>query len=230
MAVPPKVDPPIDPRVDPKRGGSSRGDLAWRSPAAWMVLLLTFVVGLSVDLSTKSWAFATVAGTPVDLPVGALLDDPHYRLPWHEGVRAVPPDLLDFHLVLNQGAVFGLGQQRRTAFIILTLVAIGAGLAVFGFWTGRRAVWSHVAIGLVLAGGVGNLHDRVLYGAVRDFLHLFPRRDLPFGWRWPGGSTEWFPWVFNVADMLLLAGMAILLVQAWRADRAERRAAALAAS
>lgn len=216
--------------ADPRGEGSSPRDLAWRSPRAWLVLLVTVALGLAADLSTKSWAFANVAEAPVDLPIGALLDDPHYRLPWHEGVRAIPPDLLDFHLVLNQGAVFGLGQQRRTVFIILTVVAIGAGLAVFGFWTGRRAIGSHVAIGLVLAGGVGNLHDRVLYGAVRDFLHLFPRRDLPFGWRWPGGSAEWFPWVFNVADMLLLAGMAILLVQAWRADRAERRVAAIASS
>ena len=39
------------------------------------------------------------------------------------------------------------------------------------------------------------------FGAVRDFLYMFPRRNLPFNLHWPGGSAEIFPWVFNVADM-----------------------------
>lgn len=198
-------------------------DRAWRSPLAWIVLLGTFAAGLGFDLWTKYWSFEHVAGEPVVLAPGQLVDDPDFRLPWHPGVRVVEPDLLDFHLVLNQGAVFGLGQQRRTAFIGLTVVAVGAGLAVFARWTGRRAHLSHLAIGLILAGGVGNLYDRVVYGAVRDFLHLFPRRDLPFGLHWPGGSSEIFPWVFNIADVLLLAGMGLLLIQAARADLAERR-------
>jgi lipoprotein signal peptidase len=42
---------------------------------------------------------------------------------------------------------------------------------------------------------------------------MLPRWELPFGWRWPGNSSgEVFPWVFNVADVLLLAGMGILLI------------------
>lgn len=196
---------------------------AWRSPLAWTLLLLAFTLGIAADLSTKSWSFRTVAGSPVDLPPGALIDDPHYRLPWHEGVRAVPPDLLDFHLVLNQGAVFGIGQRQRGVFIALTAVAIAVGIGVFALWTDRRAWLSHLAIGMILAGGVGNLYDRITYGAVRDFLHMFPRRNLPFGWSWPGGSREVFPWVFNIADVLLLAGMSLLLIVAWRTDAAARR-------
>jgi lipoprotein signal peptidase len=68
--------------------------------------------------------------------------------------------------------------------------------------------------------------DRVSVGAVRDFLHLFPRRELPFGLSWPGGSDEWFPWVFNVADMELIAGMLLLM---YAVHRNERRAAKAAA-
>jgi signal peptidase II len=196
---------------------------AWRSPLAWLVLLVTFTSGFGFDLWTKYWSFEHVAGEPVSLVPGQLVDDPDYRLPWHPGVQVLQPDLLDFHLVLNQGAVFGIGQQRRTAFIGLTVLAIAAGLAVFARWTDRSAHLSHVAIGLILAGGIGNLYDRVVYGAVRDFLHLFPRRDLPFGLHWPGGSSEIFPWVFNVADVLLLVGMGLLMIQAARADHADRR-------
>ena len=77
---------------------------------------------------------------------------------------------------------------------------------------------AHVGIGLVLAGGIGNLYDRLAFGAVRDFLFMTPRWHLPFSLHWPGGSTELFPWIFNVADMMLLAGMAILLLNAQRQD------------
>jgi lipoprotein signal peptidase len=47
---------------------------------------------------------------------------------------------------------------------------------------------------------------------------MTPRWHLPWSLRWPGGSDELFPWVFNVADMLLLAGMAILLLTANRPE------------
>jgi signal peptidase II len=85
---------------------------------------------------------------------------------------------------------------------------------------------SHVGLALVLAGGIGNMVDRVSVGAVRDFLHLFPRRELPFGLRWPGGSDEWFPWVFNVADMELIAGMCLLMLAVHLSDRRAARAKA----
>jgi signal peptidase II len=148
-----------------------------------------------------------------------------YPLPRHEGVRVLPFDLLDFHLVLNHGAVFGIGQRRRMVFVLFTLVAIGVALAVFARWSRASQRWVHVGLGLILAGGIGNLYDRVRYGAVRDFLHMFPRWELPFGWRWPGNSSgEVFPWVFNVADMLLLAGMGILLVWMNRTERKDSAA------
>jgi signal peptidase II len=103
-------------------------------------------------------------------------------------------------------------------FIGFTIVAVSAALWIFGWWTDARNRVAHVGIGLVLAGGIGNLYDRLAYGAVRDFLFLAPRWHLPFGWHWPGGSAELFPWIFNGADMMLLAGMAVLLLNAHRRD------------
>lgn len=181
-----------------------------------MLLVAITTAGLVLDLSTKAWAFRTVAGEPVELPYDEIAGNPSYRLPWHQGVCALPGDLLDFRLVLNHGAVFGLGQQRRPVFIAFTVVAVVAAVGVFGWWTTQRARWAHVGIALVLAGGLGNLYDRLAFGAVRDFLHMTPRWNLPFGLRWPGGSGELFPWVFNVADVLLLTGMALLLFTANR--------------
>jgi signal peptidase II len=189
---------------------------AWQCAGCWVLLVAITLSGLTMDLATKAWAFRTVAGQPVELPYDEIAGNPSYRLPWHQGVRALPGDLLDFRLVLNHGAVFGLGQQRRPVFIAFTAVAVVAAVGVFGWWTTRRARWAHVGIALVLAGGLGNLYDRLAFGAVRDFLHMTPRWNLPFGLRWPGGSGELFPWVFNVADVLLLTGMALLLFTANR--------------
>lgn len=198
---------------------------AWRSPSAWATLLVVFGLGLVVDLATKSWAFRTVAGKPVELLRDEVAGNPGYRLPWHEGIRVIPGDLLDFRLVLNHGAVFGIGQNRRVVFVLFTIVAIAVALFVFARWTKASAHAAHVAIALILAGGVGNLYDRFRFGAVRDFLHMLPRWELPFGWKWPGNATsEVFPWIFNVADMMLLGGMGLLLIIIQLHDRAQRRA------
>ncbi len=197
---------------------------ARRSGRAWTLLVTVLVLGLVLDLASKDWAFRTVAGDPVELSYEPVVEG-SFTIPWHPGVQAIAPDLLDFRLVLNRGAVFGIGQGRRFAFVAFTMIAIGVAIAVFGWWTRSRSWIAHLAIGLILAGGLGNLYDRVAVGAVRDFLHMLPRRELPMGISWPGGSTEVFPWVFNVADVELLAGMALLLIHVQLADRKERRQA-----
>lgn len=198
---------------------------AWKSPAAWATLLGTFAVAAAADLWTKDWAFRTVAGEPVELEYAQVAGNTGFAIPWHPGKVAVGWDILDFHLVLNHGAVFGIGQGRGAVFIAFTVLAVCTALWVFGRHTGARSRLSHVGLALVLSGGIGNMYDRVTVGAVRDFLHLFPRRELPFGLHWPGGSNEWFPWVFNVADMELIAGMLLLMAAIHLSERRAARAA-----
>ena len=202
--------------------------LAWRSPRAWAVLLVGFVIALGADLWSKDWAFRTVADAPVVLEYEQVASNPRYQLPWHTGVRVIEPDILDFRLVLNHGAVFGIGQGRGPLFVIFTVVAVLTALLVFGRYTTSRGWVSHLGIALVLAGGIGNMYDRVTVGAVRDFLHLFPRRELPWNIHWPGGSDEWFPWVFNLADTELIAGMLLLMLAIHLNDRRAAKAAAAA--
>ncbi len=202
---------------------------AWRSAAAWLTLLGVFAIGLAIDLASKSWAFREVAGRPVVLTYEQA-SLPSYRPPAHEPVHAIPGDLLDFSLVVNHGAVFGIGQNRRGVFVAFTIGAVAVAIWVFGWWTGRSSHMAHVGIGLVLAGGIGNLYDRLVYGAVRDFLHMLPRWKLPFDWSWPGGNSEVFPWVFNLADVQLLAGMGLLLLAVRASERAAKRSAVPTAS
>lgn len=195
---------------------------ARRSVAAWLILLTVVVIGLTADLVSKKWAFVNVTEEPVVLVYEEIIDGVN-PIPWHEGVVVISPDLLDFRLVLNRGAVFGIGQGRRVEFVLFTAIAITVAIAVFGWWTRSRAHLAHVAIGLILAGGLGNLYDRVSIGAVRDFLHMLPRWELPLGISWPGGTTEVFPWVFNIADVELLVGMGLLLIHVHLSDRQARQ-------
>ena len=195
----------------------------WASARCWAVLLVVVAIGLTADLWTKSWAFETVAGQPVVVSRHALLDNPDYNpIPFHEGVVLVPGRMLNLHLVLNSGAVFGIGSEQRAFFIIFTVLAVMIAIYIFGWQTRCKSILAHIGIGLVLAGALGNLWDRLALGRVRDFLHLFPDRHLPFGLNWFGGGSEVFPWVFNIADVLLLAGMAVLLVHLHFSDQQDR--------
>ncbi|MCH8259484.1 MAG: signal peptidase II, partial [Planctomycetes bacterium] len=81
---------------------------------------------------------------------------------------------------------------------------------------------------LILAGAIGNLYDRVMFGMVRDMLWLFPGVKLPFGLTWPGGgSDELYPWVFNIADASLLVGLGILMLGMYREDKKSAKKKAL---
>jgi signal peptidase II len=186
-------------------------------------------LGLIADLGSKAWAFYTVADEPVRLDRRVLLANPDFNVPHHEGVRALPFGLLDLQLVINHGAVFGIGANRRYFFIAFTIGALLAGLFVFGRFTAGNQHLAHVAIGLILAGGIGNLYDRIVFGVVRDFLHMLPDWRLPFNQTWPGGSPEMFPWVFNLADVMLLTGMALLILHMHRLERQHKKSASVAA-
>ncbi|XVJ60507.1 MAG: signal peptidase II [Tepidisphaera sp.] len=195
----------------------------YRSPRAWVVLILVLVIGLAADLGSKYWAFNTLAPYPIQIDREAVLAGRHDALiPSHEPT-VVLPSVLEFKLVLNVGAVFGAGAGKRPLFIGVTIFAVVFGLFLFGWWTSPRDRWAHVGIGLLLAGGLGNLYDRVLYACVRDFIHPFPGVRLPFGWRYPSNEDQLWPYVSNVADKWLLIGIAILLVHAWRMGGQEER-------
>ena len=52
---------------------------------------------------------------------------------------------------------------------------------------------------------------------------MLPGYKLPFGWSWPGGSREIFPWVFNTADVMLLLGIGSLMLHIIRAEKRRKR-------
>lgn len=180
---------------------------AGRDRRSLIVFITSAVVVLAVDLVVKALSFEHVAGQPVVVtPENA--NDPHL-IPPHDAIALVPK-ALSLKLTINHGAVFGLGAGGRMFFIGVTFVAIAVIVTIF--WrSDRRQRIIHVALAMILAGALGNLYDRIVHGAVRDMLYIFPGVKLPFGLSWPGGSDEVYPWIFNVADAGLVVGVILML-------------------
>ncbi|MCM5572250.1 signal peptidase II [Burkholderiaceae bacterium FT117] len=112
----------------------------------------------------------------------------------------VIPGFFDFTLVYNRGAAFsflaGAGGWQRWFF-----TGIGIAAAVFIVWMlarhGSQRLFAF-ALSLILAGAIGNVIDRVWQGKVTDFVLLYWR-----DWHWPA---------FNVADMAITFGAALLIL------------------
>jgi signal peptidase II len=192
-----------------------------------LVFLLTAMAGLLTDLVSKDIAFRTIAEAPVVVERDRVIREWQERralgrlVPTHKAVVVVP-NLLEFSLVLNPGAVFGIGAGQRWFFVAFTIGALGLAVWMFGMWTRPEDAFAHAAIGLLVAGGIGNLYDRLLYACVRDFIHPVPGVTLPRGWEMPlvGGREVW-PYVSNLADLWLLIGIGMLMWYLWRAGRRE---------
>jgi signal peptidase II len=202
------------PKTNPTSVPETPHHVTWRSPRAWAVLLLFAALGLLTDLGSKSLAFERITGAPVVLRREQVLavSNPSALIPPHAPVVVVPR-LLEFTLVANPGAVFGVGAGKRLVFVGFTFVALAFGLLLFARWTHPGDRPAHAAVGLLIAGGIGNLYDRIVYGCVRDFIHPLPGVVLPGGWEFPWGGREVWPYVSNLADLWLIFAIAILLIR-----------------
>lgn len=119
----------------------------------------------------------------------------------HRGAVKVTP-FFDLVLAWNPGISFGWLQNDSQLAQIALLVVKAVAVIVLAIWMARsRTVLATVALGLIIGGAIGNAIDRLAYGAVVDFA-LFHVRI--------GGNTfNWY--VFNLADVAIVAGVAALL-------------------
>jgi len=203
-------------------------------PKAWVLFGVVVVALLAADLGLKAWSFANITPTPLIVTVGddgplvyrpgnageperVLLERTHPDFPASavpNDSRTLVPGVLDLHLTLNTGAVFGIGQGQRWLFIVVSVLATGVILVLVWRSPADARVY-HVALGMILSGALGNLYDRMNFAAVRDMLHLFP-------------TTDWYPWIFNLADVALVVGVAIVLLHSFLEGRAEKKVVAAA--
>lgn len=151
-------------------------------------MILIAVIGLAIDQGTKYLVEANMALYDMIAPIPAI--EPIFRL---------------FH-VPNTGAAFGLFQGGSLPLTILASV-VGVGILVYNFVLEPNNRLFRISLGLILAGTLGNLIDRLRIGHVTDF--------LDFGW-WP---------VFNMADVFIVSGAVIMGVLAFQEAREEQRQA-----
>ncbi len=167
----------------------------------YLVFFALAVLGCLLDLSTKSWIFGRL-GMPIP-------GQPNTWWMWE--------DVFGLQTSLNQGALFGIGQGAVSFFCIMSVIAAIA-ILCWLFVAGAARDWLvTVASGLICAGILGNLYDRLgLHGlrwtfanpplnqmgepvyAVRDWILV-----MIGSWPWP---------TFNLADSVLVAGAGLIII------------------
>jgi signal peptidase II len=114
---------------------------------------------------------------------------------WHSEVVT---SFLDLVLTCNSGVSFGLFNRAGLNALIFSVLAALV-VVVLAVWLTRvRSNFLAVAIGLIIGGAIGNVVDRLRFGAVVDFLYFHAG-----SWYWPA---------FNLADSAICLGVAAILL------------------
>ena len=125
----------------------------------WAIFVAAAVIGLTLDLGTKTWAFAQES-----------LWHPYAHIPVVEG-------WFDIALSKNPGAAWGLLAGRHTFFLIISVAAFLA-ITYFVHTAPKTSKLGPIVLGLVLAGVSGNFYDRCAEGVVRasalDWTIVYP--------------------------------------------------------
>ena len=106
--------------------------------------------------------------------------------------------VLNFTYVENTGGAYGIGSNNILIFIIINIIILGI---LMKFAISKREeidTISLIAISLIIAGGMGNLIDRVARGYVVDFVDINPVLKYP---------------VFNIADIFVVTGCIVITIE-----------------
>ncbi|MGE3819627.1 MAG: signal peptidase II [Isosphaeraceae bacterium] len=156
----------------------------------WLLFWSIALGGMAFDLTTKALIFDRVGEPPA---------------------RAVTviPNVLELQTSYNRGALWGLGRELPHSSLFFAGLSIVAALAIC-YWLFVRGAAADgrltVALGLIMAGALGNCYDRLFLGHVRDFVHFHID---PIGFDCA---------IFNFADNMLVAGAVILMLLALRPE------------
>jgi signal peptidase II len=147
------------------------------TPARWATFTVIAVTVVVADQLTKSWVTS-------NLEKGS-------------GV-SVLGNWLNVVYGENSGILFGMVPQSATAFAIVSLVVIAL-IVVYHQKAGRGIVMT-VATSLLLGGAIGNLIDRLHYGAVVDWIDM--------------GIGSWRFWTYNIADAAITTSLLLIFAAA----------------
>jgi signal peptidase II len=156
----------------------------------WVIAL----TGMSFDLATKSYIFSWLG--------------PQYQRP----PVSIIKNVLELQTSHNTGALWGFMRGVPHSSLIFAGLSIIAAVGIcywlflLGAARDRRLT---MALGLIMAGALGNCYDRLVFGYVRDFVHL---KIEPIGFDCA---------IFNFADNMLVIGAISLVLLALRPDTTE---------
>jgi signal peptidase II len=156
----------------------------------WVLFWTIALGGASFDLVTK-WIVFSKVGPPPSRPVSII------------------PKILELHTSENTGALWGFGAGLPYSSQIFAGLSVIAAFVICYWLFYLRAATSAVltvALGLIMAGALGNCFDRVVFGHVRDFVH-FHVDAIGFDCA-----------IFNFADNMLIAGALTLVLFALRPE------------
>jgi signal peptidase II len=156
----------------------------------WILFWSIALGGAGFDLVTKTLVFARI-GPPPSPPISLVAN------------------VLELHTSYNSGALWGFGRGLPHSSLIFAALSVAAGVAICYYLFVKRAASDArltAALGLIMAGALGNCFDRLMFGHVRDFVH-FHVDAIGFDCA-----------IFNFADNMLVAGAIVLLLLALRPE------------
>lgn len=136
------------------------------------ISLIVLAIFLIIDQASKIFAF----NTNIDI--------------------VVIENIFNLKLVLNSGIAFGVGQGSNLfTFIISNIIILGIIIRFIYIQKDRMDQITMYSLFTILAGGIGNMLDRIFRGEVIDFLNILPKYNLP---------------VFNFSDIYIVGGWMVL--------------------
>ncbi|MGI5850932.1 MAG: signal peptidase II [Clostridiales bacterium] len=119
----------------------------------------------------------------------------HYAITYLKDIESIEivKGVFSLTYVENRGAAFGILQNQRWFFIVLTII-VSMGIVYYIFTQSNLDTLLRISLSMILGGAIGNLIDRIKFGYVVDMLH-FTLIDFP---------------VFNVADCFVVTGTILL--------------------
>lgn len=122
------------------------------------------------------------------------------HLPQKGSIAVIP--FFNFTMVWNKAITFGmLGQLGSWGAIVFSVLAAVIAIGLFIWMIKAHKLWVMMSLGAIVGGALGNIIDRLRFGAVIDFIHFHVA-----GWSW---------YVFNVADSAIVCGVILLLMDAF---------------
>ncbi|MFD7521254.1 MULTISPECIES: signal peptidase II [Paenibacillus] len=141
------------------------------------------------------------------------------NIPLHDSIPVIG-EFFQLTSHRNRGAAFGILQDQRWFFILITLVIV-AGVVLYLNRTrkaGQKLM--SLALALLLGGAVGNFLDRLLFGEVVDFLQLH------FQFSFFGKAVDYIYPIFNIADSAIVIGVILIFIDSIISWKNEKRGTA----